>query len=102
MITKCVQIPAYIINFLFGCIGCLLSVWGLGIIIFVIITDFITIFFTGISSIGCTVLMKKQGALSNKLTLLCGIGSFTYCFDVIISIIYYKIAKKHTFIEVTK
>ena len=63
MLTKCIQIPAYIINFLLGCLGVLMIIWGIGVLLFVVLVDYITIFITGI-------------------------GSFMYVIDVVISIIY--------------
>ena len=63
MLTKCIQIPEYIINFLLGCLGVLMIIWGIGVLLFVVLVDYITIFITGI-------------------------GLFMYVIDVVISIIY--------------
>ena len=63
MLTKCIQTPAYIINFLLGCLGVLMIIWGIGVLLFVVLVDYITIFITGI-------------------------GLFMYVIDVVISIIY--------------
>lgn len=93
MLTKCIQIPAYIINFLFGCFGVVLSIWGMGVIAFVIIVDYITIVITGISSIGCSCYLKSKNVISSTTSILCGIGCFIYVVDVIVSIFYFIKAK---------
>ena len=63
MLTKCIQTPAYIINVVLGCVGVLRSIWGIGVLLFVVLVDYITIFITGI-------------------------GLFMYVIDVVILIIY--------------
>lgn len=68
MLTKCIQIPEYIINFLLGCLGVLMIIWEIGVLLFVVLVDYITIFITGI-------------------------GSFMYVIDVVILIIYFRNAK---------
>ena len=49
-----------------------MSIWGLGLIFYAVIVDFLTIVLSGIASIG--------------------IGSFIYVFDIVVSI-YYLIEK---------
>ncbi len=95
MLIKGVQIPAYIINFLLGLSGmAILVVGGIGIIIMMIIVDLITITLSGIHSIGCSIRMKKEGILSDSAFVLMTVGSFIYCVDVLIAILYVKRAKK--------
>src|SRR5574344_2519601 len=47
MITKCVQIPAYIFHFCLGCIGLGMSIWGIAVIGFAVIVDLLSILMTG-------------------------------------------------------
>lgn len=89
LITKCAQIPAYLINFFFGLLGLLMGVWGIIIVGFMIIVDLLTIFQTGISSIGVVKTFKKEKALDATLCNLLGFLSFIYVLDVVASIIFY-------------
>ena len=92
ILTKCLQIPSYIANFIVALVGILMSIWGLGLIFYAVIVDFLTIVLNGIASIGCTYSLKKNGIITKKMAIICGIGSFIYVFDIIVSI-YYLIEK---------
>lgn len=92
ILTKCLQIPSYIANFIVALVGVLMSIWGLGLIFYAVIVDFLTIVLSGIASIGCTYSLKKNGIITKKMAIICGIGSFIYVFDIIVSI-YYLIEK---------
>lgn len=94
LIIKGIQIPAYIMHFILGFIGLALSVWGIGFILWAILIDLLTILLTGISSIGCSIRMRKEGLLSTAAAILMGIGCFVYCVDVVIAIAYVVIARK--------
>lgn len=94
IIVKAFHIPAYIMHFLLGILGFMLSVWGIGIIMFVIIVDFITIALTGINAIGCMIKLKKKNVLSTSNAVMAGIGSFLYCVDLIVAIIVLVKSKK--------
>ena len=93
MIVKLVQIPAYIGHFIIGCIGVLMSVWGLGFIIVAIVVDALTIIHTGILAIGCMINMKKANVLTTKMAVLASIGSFIYCVDVVVAIAVFAMEK---------
>ena len=94
LLVKGVQVPAYIFHFVIGMMGTVMSVWGIGIILGAVVVDLITILLTGISSIGCSIRMKKEKALNTPVSILMGIGCFIYCADVVIAIVYYTMAKK--------
>ncbi len=94
LIIKGIQIPAYIMHFILGFIGLALSVWGIGFILWAILIDLLTILLTGISSIGCSIRMRKEGFLSTAAAILMGIGCFIYCVDVVIAIVYVVKARK--------
>jgi hypothetical protein len=93
LITKGVQIPAYIFHFVLGCLGLTLSVWGIGVIIFAVVVDFLSILTTGISAIGLHVRMAKDGVLSKTLCGWLAFGSFLYCFDVVIALIDFAVCQ---------
>ena len=94
MITKCVQIPAYIFHFIVGVFSLMLSIWGIGFLIFVIVVDLLTIILSGILAIGCVLKVKKQGVIQSGTAVLGIIGSFVYCVDVAVAIWLFVKAKK--------
>lgn len=93
--VKCWQIPAYIFHYLLGLAGLFMSIWGIGIILFVLVIDLLTIALTGIHSIGCTIRMKKDGILSPRTAFFTGVGSFIYCADIVIAIVYVSLCRRH-------
>lgn len=95
--VKCWQIPAYIFHYLLGLLGLFMSIWGIGVILFVLVIDLLTIILTGIHSIGCTIRMKKDGILSPRLAFFTGVGSFIYCADIVIAIVYVSLCKRQKY-----
>jgi len=96
LFVKGIQVPAYIFHFVLGMMGCVMSVWGIGIIMVALIVDLVTILLTGISSIGCTIRMKKEKVLRTPAAIFMGIGCFLYVVDVIIAVVYFFMARKHS------
>ncbi len=92
MLVKLWQIPAYVFNFLLGCLGVLLSVWGIGIIFLVVAIDYASIALTGLASVGCSLSMKK--AHESVLYIFTGIGMFVFCLDVALAVFYYLKQRK--------
>lgn len=88
LITKLVQIPAYLLHFTLGCMAFFMSVWGIGILLFVLAADLFAISFTGISAIGVSVLLYKQGICTKKTAILGGICSFVFIADIVVAIWY--------------
>ena len=64
LIIKGIQIPAYIMHFILGFIGLAMSVWGIGFLLWAVLIDLLTILLTGISSIGCSIRMRKERLVS--------------------------------------
>lgn len=93
MMTKLVHIPAYVLHFSLGCVALLMSIWGIGIIMFVIIIDVLTIFFSGLSALGISVLLYKRKILSKRSSIWGGIFSFIFCIDVVVAVFYFVKAK---------
>lgn len=93
MIVKLVQIPAYIGHFIMGCIGTVMSIWGIGFIFVAIIVDALTIIHTGILAVGCMINMKRTNVLTTKMAVLAAIGSFVYCVDVVIAIVVFLVER---------
>ncbi len=89
-IVKAAQIPAYIFHFLLGLVGTVMSVWGIGFILFAVVIDLVTITLTGIHAIGCVVKVRRNGAVSLKAAVFAGICSFIYCIDLAAAFIIFK------------
>lgn len=86
---KCVQIPAYVLNFAIAIIGVMMSVFGLPMIAWAIAIDFLSIVLTGVSAIGCGRTLYKEGKIDRTSAIWTTIGSFVYCADVAIAIAWY-------------
>ena len=96
LFVKGIQVPAYIFHFVLGSMGICMGIWGLGFIIVAVIVDLGTILLTGISSIGCTIRMKKEKVLRTPAAIFMGIGCFLYVVDVVIAFLYFLMARKHS------
>ncbi len=94
MAVKGFQIPAYLFHFAMGFIGAAMSIWGIGFLMFAIVIDAFTIILSGINAIGCAVRFKRDGILDTTTAVLMAIGSFIYCVDVVLAVVYLKKAKK--------
>ncbi len=100
-IVKSAQIPAYIFHFIIGMLSMVMSVWGIGLLLAVIIVDTLTIMLTGIHSIGCTIKMKRANLISSKKAVICGICGFIYLADIIVAFYYIVLTKKSKTLEDT-
>lgn len=94
-VVKLVQIPAYIFHFLLGVLGLLMGIFGIGFWLFAIFIDLVTIILTGISAVGCAIRMYKDGYIKLCTSIFMGIGSFMFCIDVVIAILYIVMLKTH-------
>lgn len=83
--VKVSQIPAYLFHFILGALGCMLSVWGIGFILYAIVVDLIAIALTGTHAVGCVVKMRREHVLTTFWTVLAAIGSYIYVADLIVA-----------------
>lgn len=88
MIVKGVHIPAYIFHFVIGLIGLLMSVWGIGLLMAAVIIDFAAIVVSGTFALGCTIRIKKENLMPTWAAVLTAIGSYLFCIDVVIAVVY--------------
>lgn len=93
--VKGFQIPAYIFHFLMEFIGLAMGIWGIAFVLIALAVSVLSILLTGISAIGCGIRMKQEGILTFWKALLMSIGSFIFCVDIIIAIVYIILCKKH-------
>ncbi|MBQ3514765.1 MAG: hypothetical protein IJA32_13395 [Lachnospiraceae bacterium] len=98
--VKGFQIPAYIFYFIVGLVGCVMSIWGIGLIILSLVVNGITIILTGIYAVGCIVKMRRQNAISTAMAIVSGICSFVYVADVIVAFILSRKCKKNELYKV--
>ena len=72
----------------------MMSVFGLPMIAWAIAIDFLSIVLTGVSAIGCGRALYKEGKIDRTSAIWTTIGSFVYCADVVIAIVWYCKGKK--------
>lgn len=94
-LIKSVHIPAYILICLVAIFGCIfLSVWGIGISIFLFFLDAITIFLSGLIGVSAVICGVRENKISGSTGMLYGFLSFIFCIDVIIAFVYNSKIKK--------
>ena len=86
MVIKLVHIPAFILHFIIGIFSSLLSVWGLGFLIAVVVIDLFTIIISGTQSVMAIISLCKQKTIPKWMAITCAIFSYIYCIDVAIAI----------------
>lgn len=94
LITKSVHVLSYIIHFALGIISLIMGVWGIGILFYVIIIDFLTIMLSGLIGVASAIACKKESRISDGICILYSILSFFYVVDFIMAIVLWKNVKK--------
>lgn len=94
LVIKLLHVPAYLIHFILGLLGLCMSIWGIGLIVWAVIIDILSILISGIYSIGCCIRVYRDRLISLPICLLCIIGSFTFCLDIVVAFILNKIVKR--------
>jgi hypothetical protein len=89
MIIKLIQIPAYILIFIFSLL-CLLTIFTMGISIVLMIFDSMSILLTGIIGLAGIIRCLIENKLPKKTVIIYGILQFVFCVDIIASIIIYN------------
>ena len=95
MMIKLIHIPAFIINFELAVMGLMMSIWGIGIIIFVSIVDLLTIIVSGTYALAAVMNMKKRGVIGTGIAAGLAVLSYLYCVDVIAAIVMFVLCRKH-------
>lgn len=88
MLIKCVQIPAYIVIFLFG-LTFLFTIIIAAFSIMLVMLDCFAVILSGMVASTAIKRSVSEGVLSKGLAFLCKIGSFIFCLDVIVAIVLY-------------
>ena len=94
MIIKLLQIPAYILIFLFGLLN-LITIFTAAITIVLMFLDGMAIFLTGLIGLCGIIRGFLEGKLSKKTAVIHGLLQFIFCADVISCIIVYKKVKNN-------
>lgn len=89
-----VMIPAYVIHFILGMLGLMMSIWGIGFILWAVVIDLITIFLTGLVGMSAAICSCKDKVLSKKGAVWYSFLSFIYCIDVITALVGFFIVRK--------
>ena len=93
MIIKLIQIPAYIIIFVFGVLFAI-TIWLYVVSIIAMIVDYITLLMSSSLSLSAIINLIRDKKLSFKKSILLIISQFVFCVDVVGAIILYRKIKK--------
>lgn len=88
MMVKFLHIPAFIFNFILGFIGCILGVFGIAFFLWAVLADILMIALSGIVAFGFAVRAIKEKAVPTGEGILFAIGSFIYCVDIVLAVVY--------------
>lgn len=83
LLVKCVQIPAYVLIFLYGLLLGLMFFMTFPIIIILVITDYITLWLGDMVSIPALVKGWKEKSAKPALLIAALIAQFIFCADII-------------------
>ncbi|MBQ8837202.1 MAG: hypothetical protein IJ002_06830 [Clostridia bacterium] len=92
MIAKLVQIPAYIVIFLFCLIG-FSNIFLLAFVVVLAFLDCITIFMTALPNAAVAFDSARKSKMTKEKAILLGILQFVFVADIIASIVLYKTLK---------
>ena len=84
---KLVQIPAYLFHF---ALGLVMSVWGLGLILWAFFVDAITIALSGAVGLSAALRCRREGLLSGRSAIVYALLSFVFCADVAAAIALFR------------
>ena len=90
MTVKLIHVPAYIFHFVLGIVGLMMSVWGIGLIMWAIMVDFVAIALSGTIGLSAALRCKKEGLLTAKAAIACALLSFIFCADVAAAVVLYR------------
>lgn len=91
---KLAHIPAYVFHFALGILGLVASVWGIGLILWAIVIDFLTIILSGTVGLSASLCARREGLLTNGESVAYAVLSFVYCADVAAAIVFCGKLKK--------
>lgn len=91
---KLAHIPAYVFHFALGILGLAASVWGIGLILWAMLIDFLTIILSGMVGLSASLCARKEGLLTDGESIAYAVLSFVYCADVAAAIVFCGKLKK--------
>ena len=91
---KLAHIPAYVFHFALGILGLVASVWGIGLILWAIVIDFLTIILSGTVGLSASLCARREGLLTEGESVAYAVLSFVYCADVAAAIVFCEKLKK--------
>ncbi len=85
---KLAHIPAYVFHFTLGILGLMASVWGIGLILWAVLIDFLTIILSGTVGLSASLCARKEGLLTDGESIVYAVLSFVYCADVAAAMVF--------------
>lgn len=93
MIIKLVQIPAFLIIFVYGVLFTV-AIFTIGFAIAFVIFDALSLLLSGMVMMASVVNSKRRREVSNTHAILFILSQFMFCVDVVMSIVWYRRLKK--------
>ena len=90
MTVKLIHVPAYIFNFALGVVGLMLSVWGIGLILWAVLADIAAIALSGTIGLSAALRCKREGVMTAKAAIAYALLSFIFCADVAAAVVFYR------------
>lgn len=90
MTVKLIHVPAYIFNFALGVVGLMLSVWGIGLILWAVLADIVAIALSGTIGLSAALRCRREGVMTAKAAIAYALLSFIFCADVAAAVVFYR------------
>lgn len=94
MLIKIIQIPAFLLIFIFG-IFSFITIFTMIYSVIFLILDVVSIVLTGIVGASAVRLNYNQGAINKREVVIYTLMQFVFCLDVIIAILVFTISRKY-------
>ena len=92
MLVKIIQVPAYMLIFIFGMFS-FITIFTMGFSVVYLFLDMISIILTGFIGASAVCLNYRQGVINKAEVILYTILQFVFCLDVIIAVLVYMKSK---------
>ena len=89
MIIKLLTLPMYVFYILLFFLGALMSIWGIGFIIYAPVAAGVTVVVTGLYSLSAFIGIARQKSLNIPLSILAAVRSFIFFVDAVAAVAFF-------------
>lgn len=93
MIIKLVQIPAFLVIFIYGLLFTI-TIFTIGFAIGFVVFDALSLFLSGMVMTASVLNSKRRREVPNTQAILFILSQFLFCVDVVVSVVWYRRLKK--------